>query len=78
VTGLIVGTEYNAQTMLPGVPAMVMSHVKPIAINYVMYVNSFATNAGRLPRFIVGGMRKSPGLIQPRETQTLYVPTFQW
>jgi len=45
VTGLIVGTEYNAQTMLPGVPAMVMSHVKPIAINYVMFVNSFATNA---------------------------------
>jgi len=32
----------------------------------------------RPPRFIVGGMRKSPGLIQPRETQTFHVPTFQW
>jgi len=32
----------------------------------------------RPPRFIVGGMRKSPGLFQPRETQTLHVPTFQW
>ena len=29
-------------------------------------------------RFIVGGMRKSPGLIQPRETQTLHVTTFEW
>jgi len=32
----------------------------------------------RLPRFIVGSMRKSPGLIQLRETHTLCVPTFQW
>jgi len=32
----------------------------------------------RTPRFIVGGMRKSPGLIQPRKSQTLQVPTFQW
>jgi len=30
------------------------------------------------PRFIVGSMRKMPGLIQPREAQTLHVPTFQW
>jgi hypothetical protein len=45
VTGLIVGAEYNAQTTLSGVPAMVMAHVKPIAINYVMFVNPFAPNA---------------------------------
>jgi len=45
VTGLIVGAEYNAQTTLSGFPAMVMAHVKPIAINYAMFVNPFATNA---------------------------------
>jgi hypothetical protein len=45
VTGLIVGTEYNTQTTLSGVPARVMAPVKPIAINYVMFVNPFATNA---------------------------------
>jgi len=45
VTGLIVGAEYNAQTTLSGVPAMVMADVKPIAINYAMFVNPFATNA---------------------------------
>jgi len=45
VTGLIVGTEYNAQTTLPGVPVMVMARVKPIAINSAMFVNPFATNA---------------------------------
>jgi len=31
----------------------------------------------RPPRSIVGGMRKSPGLIQPRETQTLDMPMLQ-
>jgi len=45
VTGLIVGAEYNAQTTLSGVPAMVMARVKSIAINYAMFVNPFATNA---------------------------------
>jgi len=45
VTGLIVGAEYNTQTTLSSVPAMVMACVKPIAINYVMFVNPFATNA---------------------------------
>jgi len=45
VTGLIVSTEYNAQTTLSGVPAMVMARVKPIAINDVMFVNPIATNA---------------------------------
>jgi len=44
VTGLIVGTEYNAQTTLSGIPALVMARVKPIAINDAMFVNSFATN----------------------------------
>jgi len=32
----------------------------------------------RPPRFIVGGRRILPGLIQPRETQTLHMPIFQW
>ena len=32
----------------------------------------------RPPRFVVGSMMKLPGLIQPRETETLHVPTFQW
>jgi len=45
VTGLIVGIEYNAQTTLSAIPAMVMACVKPIAINYAMIVNSFAMNA---------------------------------
>jgi len=45
LTGLIVGTEYNAQTTLSGVPAMVMACLKPIAINYTMFVNPCATNA---------------------------------
>jgi hypothetical protein len=47
VTGLIVGAEYNAQTTLLPVPAMVMAHVKPIAISYVMFENPFATNEVR-------------------------------
>jgi len=33
VTGLIVGAEYNAQTTVADVPAMVMARGKPIAIN---------------------------------------------
>jgi hypothetical protein len=45
VTGLIVGAEYNAQTTLSGVPVMVMARVKPIAINYAMFVHPFTTNA---------------------------------
>jgi len=32
----------------------------------------------RPPRFIAGGMRKSPGLIHPWGTRTLHVTTFQW
>jgi hypothetical protein len=45
VTGLIIGAEYNAQTTLSGILAMVMAHVKPIVINYAIFVNPFATNA---------------------------------
>ena len=45
VTGLIVGAEYNAQTTLSGVVAMIIALVKPIAINYAMIVNPFAMNA---------------------------------
>ena len=45
MTGFIVGAEYNGHPTLSGVPAMVMARVKPIAINYVMFVNPFATNA---------------------------------
>jgi len=44
VTGLIVGAEYNVQTTLAGILAMVMARVKPIAINYVMFVNPIAMN----------------------------------
>jgi len=45
MTGLIVGTEYDSQTMLSGVPAMVMLCVKPIPINHAMIVNPVATIA---------------------------------
>jgi len=45
MTGLMVSTEYNAQITLSGILAMVMACVKPIGINYAMFVNPFATNA---------------------------------
>jgi hypothetical protein len=45
VTGLIVGAKYKPHAMLAGVVAMVVAHVKPIAINYVMCVNHVSTNA---------------------------------
>jgi hypothetical protein len=45
VTGIIVSGEYNVQTTFSGVPAMVTAHVEPIAMNYAMFVNPFATNA---------------------------------
>jgi len=47
VTGLIVGEDYNTQTTFSGVLALVMAQMKPIAINYVMFVNPFAMNAVR-------------------------------
>ncbi|KAF8544585.1 hypothetical protein BDD12DRAFT_872548 [Trichophaea hybrida] len=43
--GFIVGAEYNAQTTLSGIRAMVMACVNPIAINCTMFVNLFAMNA---------------------------------
>jgi len=45
MTGLIVVVEYNAQTTFSDIPVMVMAHVKPVAINDVMFVNPFAMNA---------------------------------
>jgi len=45
VTGLIIGGEYNARTTHSDVPALVMAHMKPIAINYGMIVSPLATNA---------------------------------
>jgi hypothetical protein len=45
VTGLIVGAEYNPQTTIQGDLAMVMSHVKPIAIEKVMFLNPAVMNA---------------------------------
>jgi hypothetical protein len=47
VPGLILDAEYTAQTTLSGILAMVMARVKPIAINHTMFVNPFATNAGK-------------------------------
>jgi len=44
VTDLIVGAQCNAQTTLSGITALVMARVKPIAINFAMFVNLFATN----------------------------------
>jgi hypothetical protein len=43
--GPIVGAAYNAQTSCSGILALVTTHVKPIPINYAMFVNPFATNA---------------------------------
>jgi len=48
VTGLIVSAEYNPQTTLSGVLAMVMARVKPIAINYAMFVDPFTTNGVKI------------------------------
>jgi hypothetical protein len=44
VTDHIVGAAFNPQTPLPGVLAMVMTCAKPIANNYVLFVNPFPTN----------------------------------
>jgi len=38
-----VGAEYNAQTTLPGIPAMVMACVKPVGTKYAMFVHRVAT-----------------------------------
>ena len=44
MTGLIVGTNYNAYTTVSGDPAMVMEGLTPTAINYAKCVNPVATN----------------------------------
>jgi hypothetical protein len=45
LTGLIVCAECNTQTTVSGVPAMVIACVTPIAMDYMMFVNPFTTNA---------------------------------
>jgi len=45
VTGLIMSREYNANTTLSGIQAMVMLHLKFIPIHYTIVVNPFAKNA---------------------------------
>jgi len=47
MTGLIACTDYNAQTTLSGVRVIFMARVKPIAFNYVMFVNQFDPNVVR-------------------------------
>jgi len=42
--GLIISTNYNAQATLSGVCAMIMACVKPLTVNYEMFMNPFATN----------------------------------
>ena len=44
VTGLICGAEYDSQTTLAAVPAMVLGHVQHIAISHLIFVNPFATH----------------------------------
>jgi len=78
LTGHIVGAEYNAQKTLSIVPVMVMACVKPIPINYAIFLNPIATNAVKTAQIHSWCMRISPGLIKPSETQTLHVPKFQW
>jgi len=48
VTGLMVSPEYNAQKTISGVPVMVMSHVKPKAIDYSMFAIPFAMNGAKI------------------------------
>jgi hypothetical protein len=44
VIGLIVSAEHNPQTSHSGVRAMFMARVKPIVIDYAMFVIHFAPN----------------------------------
>jgi len=48
--GLMVSEGYKAQTTISAIPVMVMACVKPIAINYVMFVNLLAKNAVKTPQ----------------------------
>lgn len=45
VKGLVIRADSNAQSSVSAVSPMVMAHVTPIAIHYLMYVNPFATYA---------------------------------
>jgi len=45
MTGRLIGAEYNTHTTLPSIPVMLIVHVKPLAINYAMFMKPFATNA---------------------------------
>jgi hypothetical protein len=44
VTGLTISVEYNTQTAFAGIAVMGMACMKPLAMNYTMFVNPFATN----------------------------------
>lgn len=44
LTGLMVCTEYNVRTTPYGIPAIVIAHVKQIAINYRIFVNLSVMN----------------------------------
>jgi len=50
LTSLIIGTEYNNQRTFSDVLAIVIARVKPICINYAMFVNAFATNSVKTAR----------------------------
>jgi len=45
VISLIVDTECNTQATISCVPAVIMTHGKPIAIEYVLFVSLIAINA---------------------------------
>ena len=47
MTGLIISVECNGQIFLSSVPAIILACVKPIAINYAMFVNPFAMNVAK-------------------------------
>jgi hypothetical protein len=47
VTGLIVNPEHDPQTTLPGIPAMLRAIVKPIAINYAMFIYPITLNLAK-------------------------------
>ena len=44
-TDLMVGAEYNAQTTLSRILAKFIASVKPIVINFAMFMNPLSTNA---------------------------------
>jgi hypothetical protein len=72
LTGLIICEEYNAQTTFSGILAMVRAHVNPIAINYAIFVNPVTINVVKSLQMRSWCYKELPGLLQPRETQTLH------